>query len=189
MSARAIPTKPMVYSTIALLMSWLPAKCADVQNSQIHENAKVERIDVLDYGIYTADKTTSEISDAGLTHNTVNNIQYIASTDTIPAQVGIKFGFRYILGGEPDGGRVRIKQVTIYPTAGITNPKTGLLYTHSFTATYGIGPRPIFAGYDIDAPWEMVPGVWTIQLWVGEKKLAEQNFTVVEKKDGGPDQP
>jgi hypothetical protein len=29
-----------------------------------------------------------------------------------------------------------------------------------------------------DYLWEMVPGFWTIQLWSGDKKLAEEQFEI-----------
>jgi len=162
---------------------------ARAQSSKIAPTAKVEQIDVRDYGIYTADKTASATNDMGLAHNTVNNIQYIASTSTIPAKIGTKFGFRYTISGTPYDGRVSIKQVTIYPPAGVTNPKTGLLFTNSFSTVYRVGMPPIFAGYDIDAPWEQVPGIWTIQLWIGDRKFAEQSFTVIPKEDAAQNMP
>jgi hypothetical protein len=186
-------TKITTRCALIILARYTPAFSADPQSSKTERTAKVvptakvEQIDVRDYGIYTADKTASATNDKGLAHNTVNNIQYIASTSTIPAKIGIKFGFRYTISGAPYDGRVTIKQVTIYPPAGVTNPKTGLLSTNSFSTVYRVGMPPIFAGYDIDAPWEMVPGVWTIQLWIGDQKFAEQSFTVVSKEDDAQD--
>jgi hypothetical protein len=32
-----------------------------------------------------------------------------------------------------------------------------------------------FAGYTLDAPFEMVPGTWTFQLWVGDRMMAEKS--------------
>jgi hypothetical protein len=193
-------TKITTRCALIILASWAITFSAEAQSSsanaqssktertaKVVPTAKVEQIDVRDYGIYTADKTASATNDKGLAHNTVNNIQYIASTSTIPAKIGIKFGFRYTISGAPYDGRVTIKQVTIYPPAGVTNPKTGLLSTNSFSTVYRVGMPPIFAGYDIGAPWEMVPGVWTIQLWIGDQKFAEQSFTVVSKEDDAQD--
>jgi hypothetical protein len=189
MDRRSELPKTIIHRALIVLASWTIVFSADAETSKIERTAKVEQIDVRDYGIYTADKTASATNDMGLAHNTVNNIQYIASTSTIPAKIGTKFGFRYTISGTPYDGRVSIKQVTIYPPAGVTNPKTGLLFTNSFSTVYRVGMPPIFAGYDIDAPWEQVPGIWTIQLWIGERKFAEQSFTVILKEDAGQNMP
>lgn len=36
-------------------------------------------------------------------------------------------------------------------------------------------------GYTFDDPWELVPGTWTMELWVGKQRLASQEFTVVKQ--------
>jgi hypothetical protein len=38
-----------------------------------------------------------------------------------------------------------------------------------------------FAGYSADETWELVPGVWTLQLWVADKMYVEKFFTMVAK--------
>jgi hypothetical protein len=173
--------KILAQRTLVVLVLWLSVLTAYAQTVDVKPSqpAKVEQIEVTDFGIYTADKTASTTNDLGLTHNIVNNIQYIAATDTIRAQLGVKFGFRYSIRGAPEDARVTIKQITIYPPAGVMSPKTGLLQTHSFSTVYRIGMSGVFAGYDINEPWEQVPGTWTIQLWVGDQKFAEHSFAVI----------
>jgi len=180
-----VRTNLFAKGTIAVPLVWLCALSAYAQTAGA-PTAKtkpvpgtVEQLEVTDYGIYTANKTASVTNDKGLTHNTVNNIQYIAATRTIRAHPGIKFGFRYMILGRPEDARVTIRQVTLFPPQGITSPKTGLLHDHSFSAVYRIGMSGIFAGYDVDEPWELVPGKWTIQLWVDDRKLAEESFALV----------
>jgi hypothetical protein len=36
-----------------------------------------------------------------------------------------------------------------------------------------------YTDYTFDAPWELVPGPWKIQFWLGDRKPAEQDFNVV----------
>jgi hypothetical protein len=143
------------------------------------QTADVQQIDVTDSGIYTANKTATMTNDMGLTHHIVNNIQLVEATNTIPVQLGVKFGFRFTLLGTPQDARVTIRQVTIYPSKGVISPKKGMLRTNAFESTLQIGMSGQFAGYDVDDPWELVPGIWTIQLWIGDRKLAERSFTVV----------
>jgi len=47
------------------------------------------------------------------------------------------------------------------------------------TITAHLG-RPFFAGWRFDDPWEVEPGRWKIELWLGTSKLAAQEFTVVK---------
>jgi hypothetical protein len=35
-------------------------------------------------------------------------------------------------------------------------------------------------GYGFDNDWEIVPGVWTEQIWYQDRTLAERSFTVSE---------
>lgn len=168
-----VPAKTALQAAVILLACWRPALGAEAKAPD------VQGIDVLDYGIYTADKTASKTNDLGLTHDIVNNIQLVAYTKTISAQIGIKFGFRYTIEGAPEYAKVTVKQVTIYPPAGVMSPTKGLLNTNTFLSTQEIGTTGIFAGYGVNDPWELVPGTWTIQLWIGDRKFAEQSFTLV----------
>jgi len=143
--------------------------------------ADVQLIDVMDYGIYTANKTATAKNDLGLAHDVVNNIQLVAATRTIDLQPGMKFGFRYTIFGSPQDAPVTIRQVVIFPPEGVLSPEKGLIHTHAFSTTVPIGVPGTFAGYGVEDPWELVPGIWTIQLWIGDKKFAEQSFTVTTK--------
>ena len=80
-----------------------------------------------------------------------------------------------------------MRQVTIYPPTGVVSPNAGVLHTQSFSTRNQMGTPLLGAGYEIDEPWELVPGVWTIQIWVGDQKLAEHTFTVVTPADATRD--
>jgi hypothetical protein len=34
------------------------------------------------------------------------------------------------------------------------------------------------AGYKFGQPWEIVPGLWTLELWSDDRKLGSVTFTV-----------
>jgi hypothetical protein len=38
-----------------------------------------------------------------------------------------------------------------------------------------------YKSYSLRHEWEVVPGNWTIQIWYGDRKLAEQTFTLVKQ--------
>jgi hypothetical protein len=179
-----MPMKSLFQGAFFLLVCSHFAASAGAQTPKVKQiPATVEQLVVTDYGIYTATKTASMTNDLGLTHSTVSNIQLIEATDTIPVRPKLKFGFRYLINGAPDDAPVEIKQVTIYPSGGVNNPKKGLLHANSFSTTYRTGMSRVFAGYDVDEDWELVPGTWTIQLWIGKEKFAEQSFSLVMQQD------
>jgi hypothetical protein len=41
--------------------------------------------------------------------------------------------------------------------------------------------RVRFTGYTLAEPWELMPGKWVISIWQGNRKLGEQQFTVVKE--------
>jgi Domain of unknown function (DUF3859) len=172
-----LPVRAFLQSALMVLTCWLSATCADARP------AKVERVDVVDHGIYLANKVAGQANELGFSHHAVSDPQLVAITDTIRAELGIKFGFRYSITGTPDDGVVTVKQVTIYPPQGVVSPKAGLLHQSSFSMPVQIISPVLGAGYEIEEPWELVPGVWTIQLWVGDQKLAEHSFTVITQGD------
>jgi hypothetical protein len=38
-----------------------------------------------------------------------------------------------------------------------------------------------FEGYTLDHSWEIVTGVWTFEMWDGDRKLLSQSFKIMEK--------
>ena len=140
---------------------------------------QISSVEIIEYGIYTADITTTQQDSSALgAHNTVSNIRHAATTTTIPAQIGVHFGFRYRVNGSPQGEKVELKRVTIFPPAGLKSPKSPqTLQKNENTIVRSIGATS-YTDYSFDDDWELVSGTWTIQLWHGERKLAEKAFTV-----------
>lgn len=142
---------------------------------------QITSIAIVDYGIYTADVTDSHRDAQGLLQNTSTNIRHAATTRTIRAEKGLRFGFRFRLGGTPQGREVTLKKITIYPPGGVKPPTaTAPLKSDTITLSPRIGETS-YTAYRFDDPWEMVPGPWVVQLWHGQRLLTEQKFTVVVK--------
>ncbi len=162
---------------LALLLSLLAASGAYAQTPQI------DRIDVVEYGIYTT-TATGEVSAPGTasgTRSIVTDVRHAATTRTVPAQKGAEFGFRYTVVGAPAGAIVPIHFVTIFPAPGLRNPATQQVKDRSeYDVNVAIG-QTSFKSYGLDNDWEVVPGVWTMQIWYQGRKLAEQKFTVVKQ--------
>ena len=98
----------------------------------------------------------------------------------IQARIGLVFGVRFFVVGEPKEAEVKLRFVTRYPLPGLRNPMTRIDKLRDEQT----GPAKIgwadFRGYSFDYDWEIVPGVWTFEVWDGDRKLVEQQLTVVK---------
>jgi hypothetical protein len=147
------------------------------------QTPQVDRIDVLEYGIYTlnTETTLSAPNTASGIRGTANNILHTQTTQTIPAQLGVRFGFLYKVVGVPTGMVVPLHLVTIFPFPGLLNQATQHYKSQEeFDENKAIGVNS-FRGYGFDNNWEAVPGVWTFQIWYRGRMLAEQKFTIVKQ--------
>jgi hypothetical protein len=144
---------------------------------------KIERIDIVEFGIYATD-TTSVRSAPGTPTGAVTeltNVRLQKATRTVPARVGVRFGFRYTVVGAPADAGVTIHFRTIFPKPGLLNPKTRQRVAQSdYDANMIIGGTG-YKDYGFDEAWEAVPGTWRFQVWHEGRMLTEQKFTVVKE--------
>jgi len=132
--------------------------------ADVGASAEDTRAEIVRFGIYSGDTPTLAVA-----------------TSTILIQKGIRFGLEFKAAGPPDDSVVKIKAITVFPPAGVKSPgvKQRLHQTAS-TVAARVG-QPTFAGYRIGEVWQMAPGEWRIELWSGDRKLAEQKFLLVER--------
>lgn len=139
---------------------------------------KVTAAEIVEYGIYTAEAQTSKRDSQGVLDNLLGNLRHDTTTTTVPARHGVRFGFKYKIIGAPVGTEVSMRTVTVFPPAGLSPPNTAQpIHSHEINNAHKIG-EIVYSGYAFDDPWELVPGAWTLQIWYGNNKLAEKNFTV-----------
>lgn len=165
----------LVRSALVLLFIFAPLSV----NAQ---TVNIDRIQIFEWGIYQAETTqkTSAPGTASGQLNTITNIQNIEQTTTIPARMGLRFGFRFNVIGAPQGATAQVRMVTIFPKPGLYNPDRQLTFDHNeYMSEKTIG-RDSYAGWRFEHPYELVPGVWTWQIWYQGQKLGEQSFTVVK---------
>jgi hypothetical protein len=163
--------------TVWLLFLLLTATSASAQVPQ------VERIDVVEYGIYTANAESRQSMPGSVAGNLTieKDIRLLQTTRSVPARRGVEFGFRYVAIGAPVGVAVPFHMVTIFPSPGLKNPRqTADHDRNEFDRTKMIGTTQ-FRSYVLDNDWEVVPGVWIFQVWYQGRKLAEQKFTLVKQ--------
>jgi len=145
------------------------------------QSLTVQRANIVNQGIYELETRADENSQ-GRSWDVVRKIRQVQATTTIPARLCMSFGFEYVVVGAPSGAEVPIKMVTKFPGKGLYNPETRkTMLRNEVVVGRTIGATHI-RSYTFDKPWEIVPGVWTFQLWHKDQKLAEQSFTVTADK-------
>jgi hypothetical protein len=97
----------------------------------------------------------------------------------VAAKVGTQFGIEFRVDGKPPGDSITLHLVLAFPPQGIRNPNTGdMMHNANITIpNVKIGALCLL-GYGFDNAWEIVPGVWTEQIWYQSRMLAERTFTV-----------
>ncbi|HJW85375.1 MAG TPA: DUF3859 domain-containing protein [Candidatus Brocadiaceae bacterium] len=156
--------------------------CLLVATGTIASAADISKIKIVEHGVFEARKTQDkEAKDTSIGHiNIIDNIKLVKETDTIAAAVGTRFGIRYIVEGGPDGMQVEILVKVLHPRT--VNPKNNKGVTLDQWSTYPTIGKITYSGWSFDHSWELAPGKWIIQLWYGDRKLAEQAFTIQAKR-------
>jgi len=146
------------------------------------QSSRVQRIEITEFGIYEKkDVKTTDAPGTALGVFHVSEIKLIQQTTTIPARPGITFGYRYKIIGSPANARVTLKDINIVPAPGLRNPKTGnTIYREEIQVVRHLGVMA-HSDYTLGSEWTLLPGTWTFQLWIGDRKMAEQNFTLVKQ--------
>jgi hypothetical protein len=172
---RALSTPRFAAAAIASLSLALASANAGAQAPRL------DRIEVLEYGIYAANVAYSERDANWVLQSRVGDVRHVKRTRTVPAKLGVRFGFGFVVAGSPTGAKVTLRKVTRFPPPGLRSPAAKEpLKVSEVSLTRTIGREAGYVDYGFDDPWELVPGTWTIELWHGDRKLATQSFTVVK---------
>ena len=145
------------------------------------QTSHIDRIDVVEYGIYTADKTNCHRDAQGIERCDRSNVRHAATTLTVPAQIGVEFGLRYRVVGTPVGSPIKVKRVWLLPTPGFMEPGANAPIRRLERVDTTTRGATVFAEYGFDDPWELVPGPWILEFWDGNRKVFTQTFTVVKQ--------
>ena len=164
------------------------AGAAGAQTATIAEQkATVSGVTVTNAGTYTGQSTSAparagQVSPTG-TIGTAVNWHFVSGTPDVADKVGTQFGIEFRIDGAPAGDGVTLHLVLAFPPQGIRNPNTGDMM-HAANIAFPnmkIGVLCVL-GYGFDSAWEIVPGVWTEQIWYQDHMLAERTFTVTKSE-------
>jgi Domain of unknown function (DUF3859) len=150
------------------LLAAVPGAAGAQTAAVVAPAATVSGITVTNAGIYEAQSVsapsgTGQLSPTG-TIGTASNWHFVSKTTDVTGQVGTQFGIEFRLEGNPVGDETMHTAKIAFP-----NLKIGAL---------------CLLGYGFDNAWEIVPGVWTEQIWYQDRKLAERTFTVSGPEHG-----
>jgi Domain of unknown function (DUF3859) len=168
---------------ILCLLAMAPSGAA-AQTATIPEpKATVSGLTVTNAGTYTGQSVSTparagQLSPTG-TIGTAVNWHFVSSAEEVVGKVGTQFGIEFRIDGAPVGDRVTLHLVLAFPPQGVRNPNTGDMM-HAANIAFPdikIGALCVL-GYGFDSAWEIVPGVWTEQVWYQDHMLAERKFTV-----------
>jgi hypothetical protein len=137
-------------------------------------------VEIVEYGLYTADVTGQLRDSNGIVSNVVENLCHVATTTTVPMRRALHFGFRYRVDGPASGDAVELTLAVRFPSTVQPTPATQPLARHERSATLAVGTVS-YTGYSFDQTWEFMPGIWTLEVLQHGRKLAEKSFTVVDE--------
>jgi len=147
------------------------------------QTANVTGITIINTGTYTGNSVSAparsgQQSPTG-TVGTDTNWRFVSDSHDVLGKVGTEFGMEFKIDGTPPGEGVTLYFAITFPPPGIRNPNTGTVLNTARIAlpNMKIGSRCV-VGYGFDNDWEIVPGLWTLQIWYQDQMLAGQNFTV-----------
>ncbi|MCY1281548.1 hypothetical protein D9M68_241330 [compost metagenome] len=101
--------------------------------------------------------------------------QQIETTDEIPARLGTKFGLRFSLSGKRADD---VPLTLLYLTPGVVGPDGQRHDKFEVVQKMVVGAPQDVMAFEFTEPYEMVPGEWHFLVFQGDRKLAEQRFSV-----------
>jgi hypothetical protein len=127
-----------------------------------------------------AENSGAELVAKGI-YSSTGNRTYITDTTIIPAVLGTHFGIAFqVRAAALHNVFVPATITWRFPAAGISNPKSGQTSRVSSIKTACWTYKDCHAGWKFEQPWELVPGVWEVEIVVDNRTVLKQSFTVVE---------
>lgn len=109
-------------------------------------------------------------------------ISLIEETTSIPAVLGTSFGIEFDL--VRPVGATPMMITWRFPAAGLRNPQTGQTHYASTSELRCRMGSQCREAWTLDHSWELVPGVWEVEVVIGGAVALKQSFTLVERVQG-----
>ena len=143
------------------------------------EEVHVTGAKITEVGIYASQVITDETNSAGVKLQGLDEFKLLMNTTNIPAEVGIRFGFRYEIIGTPANAPITLTMVGKHPPIwNSTTKKAETVDTYQLKSWIG----KTYTSNSLNEKSDCVPGVWSFEVWHDGNKLCEQSFLVVPGK-------
>lgn len=142
--------------------------------------AREVSVTVLEHGLYTAEVVGQQRESSGVVTDLLANLCHVATTEIVPMRPHVHFGFRYRIDGPEVGTPVDLTLAVTFPETAHPPAALGPLKRHQHHSQLTTGAIS-YTGYSFDLDWEFVPGVWTLEVLQGKRRLAALSFTVVDQ--------
>jgi len=178
-----------VFKLVSMLFICTLVSCSTIQNNQEEDlpldssmpyNSENVTGRVIEYGIYDilhdGGIIPSKNTSTGKAH-APSTLKLRSETQRVAIKKGRFFGFKIRLEPFPGLRSVTLKEVVKHPA--MTLPDGSVKTGFSIIEKKKVSQQVVFAlaGYYFDEPYEMVPGDWVFQYWLGDRLLVEQIFT------------
>ena len=144
------------------------------------DNKPVVNTRIINYGIYQSQMIekiiSEEMTSGGL--GLREDVELLKQTDRIPAEIGTRFGFKYIIEGENIPKEIKVTFVWNFPETGLKDPETNQLSKQDQVTAIVKTNKELYIDYGFDYEWELVLGTWIFQIKEGDNVLATKTFEV-----------
>lgn len=137
----------------------------------------IQGVHIVDYGIFSGKVTSANHANKTAGKKLIH-AALLKRTEGIPAKVGTEFGIEYVVIGTDSSKQVKLDFRMTLPT--VFNPKERTSYNEFTWSKEILTNQKNYSGYGFDHTWELVPGLWTIEIWHAGEKVAKKMFAVYE---------
>lgn len=142
---------------------------------------EVQRVEVYEFGTYAASGSSymHPPSNQGIKIEGHDGYTHLETTRTVAAKLGVRFGFRYRVTGTPPGVYGPLKMVWRFPPPGIVGSDPAHPVQLEVVEFGAASNDSYVITMSLESAADLVPGIWTFEIWAGDQKLTEQNFEVL----------
>lgn len=140
-----------------------------------------QSVEVYEFGTYEASGSsyTHPPSGQGIKIEGHDGYTHLETTRTIAARLGARFGFRYRVIGTPAGEYAPLTMVWKFPPPGIVGSDPAHPVQVEMVEFDAASNDNYVITMSLESPSDLVAGIWTLEIWSGDRKLTEQNFEVL----------
>jgi hypothetical protein len=142
---------------------------------------EIQRVEVYEFGTYAANGSSyaHASSPQGIKIEGHDGYTHLETTRTVVAQLGARFGFRYRVVGTGSGVYAPLTMVWKFPPPGIIGSDPANRVEREIVEFDATSDDNYVITMSLESASDLVPGIWTLEIWSGDQKLTEQTFEVL----------